>query len=108
MTDWRHLPDLEPGRALFLASDGCLHSVPLRFLRNARAIDPDLNVLATSPEQWRQFVAEQTEIDQQWANRNTVTEADRAMFASMGIAWNDPLLEELLLAILPAPSVRSH
>jgi hypothetical protein len=93
---------------MFMASDNSLHSVPLRFLRNARAIDPDLVVLATSPEEWRTFVAEQIEIEHQWANRDTFTEADQAMFASMGIAWNDPLLEELLLAILPAPTVRSY
>jgi hypothetical protein len=61
-------------------------------------------VLARSPEEWRAFLAEQLEINRQWANRNTVTEADEAMFASMGIAaWNDPLLENLLLAILPEP-----
>ena len=104
MTDWRHLPDLEPGRALFLASDGSLHSVPLRFLRNARAIDPHLTVLATSPEGWRTFVAKQVEIERRCANRNTVTEADEAMLAAMGIApWNDPSLENLLLAVLPSP-----
>jgi hypothetical protein len=77
---------------------------PLRFLRNARAIDPHLTVLARSPEEWRTFVAKQVEIERRWANRNTVTEADEAMLAAMGIApWNYPSLENLLLAILPFP-----
>jgi hypothetical protein len=33
-----------------------------------------------------------------------VTDDDRRMLAAMGIAvWNDPMLEEYLLAILPEP-----
>jgi len=48
-------------------------------------------------------VAEQIENDQQWASRNTLTEADQAMFASMGIAaWDEP---SLMLAILPESPV---
>jgi hypothetical protein len=105
MTNWRHLPDLEPGCAMFRDSRGGIHSVPLRFLRNARAIDPDLTVLATSPEGWRAFVEQQLGVDQQWANRNTVTDDDRELLRQIGIAWHDPSLEELLLAILPVPAV---
>jgi hypothetical protein len=104
VTDWANLPPLDPGCALFRASDNSLHSVPLRFLRNARAIDPDLVVLATSPEGWQQFVAKQLEIDQQWNLRQELTVDDRHMLAAMGIAaWNDPMLEEYVLAILPKP-----
>jgi hypothetical protein len=102
VTDWANLPPLEPGCAMFMASDNSLHSVPLRFLRNARSIDPELVVLATSPEQWQQFVAERTEIEQQWANRNTVTDDDRELLRQMGIKWIDPMLEDFVCAILDA------
>lgn len=50
---------------------------------------------------------EQLGIDQQWANRNTVTDDDRLLLAAMGIAWDEqPSLEELLPAILPEGPVR--
>jgi len=35
-----------------------------------------------------------------------LTEADREMLRQMGIAWNDPMLEEYVLTLLPAPAVR--
>jgi hypothetical protein len=90
-----HNFDLEAGRTIFMSSDHRFHSVPTRNLWQAREIDPDLIILADSPEGWQEFVREQIEIENQWANRNTVTDADQAMFASMGIsAWNDPMLEE--------------
>jgi hypothetical protein len=85
---------------MFMDSNGGIHSVPLRFLRNARAIDPDLVVLATSPKEWRTFVERQLGVDQQWANRNTLTDYDREMLRQMGIAWNDQMLEQYVLALL--------
>jgi len=101
--NWQNV-ELGPGRTLFMASDFSLHSVPSEFLWQAREIDPDLIVLADSPEGWREFVREQNEIDQQWANRNAVTTTDQAMLKEMGIAaWDEPSLEELVLAILPEP-----
>jgi len=67
----------------------------------------DHAVLARSPEEWKAFVEEQLGIDQQWANRNTVTDDDRLLLAAMGIAWDEqPSLEELLPAILPEGPVR--
>ena len=67
-------------------------------------MDPNLLVLARNPEEWRAFVQSQLEINRQWANRNTVIDDDRRMPAAMGIAvWNDPMLEEYLLAILLQP-----
>ncbi|HXA76354.1 MAG TPA: hypothetical protein VNV41_04415 [Candidatus Acidoferrales bacterium] len=48
---------------------------------------------------------QQLGVDQQWANRNTVTDDDRELLRQIGIAWHDPSLEELLLAILPVPAV---
>jgi hypothetical protein len=90
MTDWANLPPLEPGRALFQASDNSLHSVPSEFLWQAREIDAGLIVLARSPEEWQAFVKEQLGIDQQWNLRQESTVADRRMLAAMGIAWDDP------------------
>jgi hypothetical protein len=107
VTDWANLPPLEPDRALLMTSDSVLHSVPLEHLDDARAIDPFLTVLATSPEEWRAFVAEQLEIQHQWSLRHEFTEADSRLLRAMGIAWDQPSLEELLLAILPVPAVRS-
>jgi hypothetical protein len=86
--NWRHLPVLEPGCAMFQDSRGGIHSVPLRFLRNARSVDPDLVVLATSPEQWQQFVGEQLEIEHQWNLRQMFTTADRQFLASVGVRWD--------------------
>jgi hypothetical protein len=37
--NWQDIT-LESGRAMFMDSKGGLHSVPLRFLRNGRAINP--------------------------------------------------------------------
>jgi hypothetical protein len=44
-------------------------------------IDPDLVVLGRSPER--------------------LTQADREMLRDMGISWDDPMLEEYVLALLP-------
>jgi hypothetical protein len=102
MFNWAEYPPLEPGRAIFLASDHSLHSVPSELLWQALEIDPDLTVLADSPEGWQEFVREQIEIDQQWNLRHEFTVSDQAIFASMGIAaWSDSLLEEFVLAMLP-------
>jgi hypothetical protein len=86
VTDWANLPPLEPGRVLFMTSDGGLHSVPTDVLWMAYNADPHLVVLADSPEGWRTFVEEQIEIDQQWTDRNTLTVDDREMLRQMGIA----------------------
>jgi hypothetical protein len=56
MTDWANLPHLEPGCAIFRASNNSLHSVPLEFLWQAYDVDPNLLVLARNPEEWRAFV----------------------------------------------------
>jgi hypothetical protein len=85
---------------MFQDSRGGIHSVPLRFLRNARSVDPDLVVLATSPEQWQQFVGEQLGVDQQWNLRQEFTAADRELLKAMGIAWNEPSLEDFVCKIL--------
>ena len=81
MIDWRNLPSLEPERSLFRASDGSFHSVPSENLWMACEIDPDLVVLGRSPER--------------------LTQADREMLRDMGISWDDPMLEEYVLALLP-------
>jgi len=86
MINWAAYPPLEPGRVLFMASDRSLHSVPSELLWQAYDVDPDLTVLADSPEGWRKFVREQIEIDQQWANRNTVTATDSKFLRACGIA----------------------
>jgi hypothetical protein len=101
MFNWAAYPPLEPGRVLFMASDRSLHSVPVECLWEAYDVDPDLTVLADSPEGWQEFVGEQIEIEQQWNLRKEFTVADQAMFASMGIAaWNDPSLEDFVCAVL--------
>jgi hypothetical protein len=72
---------LGSGRTMFLASDQRLHSVPSEFLWQARKIDPNLIVLADSPEGWREFVRETIEM--------AITAADRTMLADMGIRWEE-------------------
>jgi hypothetical protein len=98
-----HNFDLEAGRTIFMSSDHRFHSVPTRNLWQAREIDPDLIVLADSPEGWREFLRGQAEIKRQWNLRHEFTGADRTMLESMGIAWNDQMLEEYVLSLLPEP-----
>jgi len=85
MIDWRKI-SLGPGRALFLASDHTLHSVPLEYLDDARAIDGDLIVLARSPQEWNAFVDAQSP-ENWWSLRDVFTDADRELLAGMKIAW---------------------
>lgn len=80
---------LRPGRIMFLASDHRLHSVPSESIWQAREIDPDLIVLADSPESWQAFLTEQSEIERTWNLRNTLTVADRQMLREVGVEWND-------------------
>jgi hypothetical protein len=100
MFNWAAYPPLETGRTLFVASDSSLHSVPSDVLWMAYNVDPDLIVLADSPEGWQEFVKEQIEIEHQWSLRQERTVADRRMLAEMGIAWNDPSLEDFVCKIL--------
>lgn len=91
--NWQNV-ELGPGRTLFMASDFSLHSVPSEFLWQAREIDPDLVVLADSPEGWQEFVREQTEAERQWNLRQAFTTTDWRMLREMGIAWDEPSLED--------------
>ena len=90
MIVWERCPPLRSLRVRFLSSDGHVHDVKSSGLNDARKIDPELRVLATTPEEWIDFLVDQKLIERHWALRNIVTDVDTKMLQSMGIKWGRP------------------
>jgi|HubBroStandDraft_5_1064220.scaffolds.fasta_scaffold719137_2 hypothetical protein len=91
MIDWEKCGPLKPHRVRFLSSDGRVHDVMRYELDQAREIDPDLRVLATSSEEWTQFCGQQKQIERDWNKRNMLTDSDLQMLRGMGVSFGKPL-----------------
>jgi hypothetical protein len=87
---WQDIPAPQPGRVIFMASDGSLHSVPLEYLADCFEIDPALTVLARSPLEWRAFVRELTEVETAWSKRKAFTVEDREWLSAIRVGWEEP------------------
>ncbi len=87
MIDWTQIT-LEPGRAMFLASDHTLHSVPIEVLAEAHKIDDSLVVLATNPEQWNALVRIQG-LQDSWGLRNIFTPSDAELLSAMAVKYEE-------------------
>jgi hypothetical protein len=91
MIDWGKCIPLQPHRIRFLSSDGYVHDVMRYELDQAREIDPDLRVLAASPEEWIEFCQLQKQIERDWNKRKMLTDSDVKMLKSMGVSCGKPL-----------------
>jgi hypothetical protein len=89
MINWSECPPLQAHRIRFLSSDGHVRDVMRYELDQARDVDPDLRVIATTPEEWESFLFEQKFIDLEWNKRKMLTESDVKFLSSCGIAWGD-------------------
>jgi hypothetical protein len=79
---------LDKGCAYFMASDGSLHKCLVSGLEYAREED-DIQILATSPEEWRDYLRELHYVEVEWSLRFILTHYDRGLLACMGIAaWD--------------------
>jgi hypothetical protein len=88
------------GHTIFMSSDHRIHSVPTKNLWQAYGIDPNLIVLADSPEGWQEFVRGQAEIERQWNLRHVLTSNDRLMLREMGTAWDRHTSSYLIAPII--------
>jgi len=50
-------------------------------------INPDLIVLAETPEAWQAYVRDRVREIAEWALRNCITRADREFLKAVGVAW---------------------
>jgi hypothetical protein len=87
MIDWGRCKPLQPHRVRFLSSDGHVHDVMHYELDQAREIDPDLRVVATTPEEWEHYVFEEYFAEHQWNKRKLLTIEDMKFLSACGIAW---------------------
>jgi hypothetical protein len=90
MIDWGACQPLQPHRVRFLSSDGHVRDVMRYELDQAREVDPDLRVIAKTPEEWESFVCEQKFIDLEWSKRTFLTDGDVKFLKACGIVWGSP------------------
>jgi hypothetical protein len=84
--NWNSAPVLHEGRAMIF-SGGNLRSVATDELDDLFDIDPNMTVLADTPEAWKTYVRDRVREISEWALRNCITLADRKFLQAVGVAW---------------------
>jgi hypothetical protein len=84
--DWNSAPALREGHAMIVSGEN-LRSVAVDELDDLYEDDPDLCVLADSPEAWKAYVRDRVREIAEWALRNCITLKDREFLKAVGVAW---------------------
>jgi hypothetical protein len=85
--DWNSAPALREGHAM-IVSGGNLRSVAAEELDDLFDINPDLIVLADTPEAWKAYVRDRVREVVEWTLRHCVTLKDQEFLHAVGITWN--------------------
>jgi hypothetical protein len=84
--DWSSAPALRDGDAMIVFG-GNLRSVAAEELDDLFDINPDLIVLADTPQEWKAYVRDRVREIAEWALRNCITLADQKFLEAVGVAW---------------------
>jgi hypothetical protein len=87
MINWNSAPALREGHAM-IVSGGNLRSVAADELDDLFDINPDLIVLADTPQEWKAYVRDRVREIAEWALRNCITPADREFLRAVGVSWS--------------------